>query len=249
MIRTLINIVFLSTILLLLSNSSAIDSLDNDFKYEVVQLYKPLSMAKTSLSEAEQVGDLHRQYKNEWVQDYLSVDIRASIDGVLTTATSPDQTLNKEQKQLMLSSEAGSEIEVVVNYIPKNTLRNKEPKKFDFSFMVNPEQDALYPGGQEKLLQDIKSDLIDTASWESLRQYQLAVVSFVIDTDGHIINPKIFWSSDDKETDAKMIDFVCNMPTWTPAQYATGQKAAQEFALTIGDNNSCVVPMLNTEEN
>jgi len=74
-------------------------------------------------------------------------------------------------------------------------------------------------------------------------------VSFVIDTDGQIINPKIFWSSDDKETDAKMIDFVCNMPTWTPAQYATGQKAAQEFALTIGDNNSCVVPMLNTEEN
>jgi len=143
MIRTLINIVFLSTILLLLSNSSAIDSLDHDFKYEVVQLYKPLSMAKTSLSEAKQVGDLHRQYKNKWVQDYLSVDIRASIDGVLTTATSPNQALSKEQKQLMLSSDAGSEIEVVVNYIPNNTLRNKEPKKFDFSFMVNPEQDAL----------------------------------------------------------------------------------------------------------
>ena len=93
-------------------------------------------------------------------------------------------------------------------------------------------------------MRDIKKELIDETSWKSLGQYQLAVARFIVDIDGQIIDPKIFWSSENDETDAKMIEFICNMPAWIPAQYTTGHKIAQEYALTIGDNNSCVVPML-----
>lgn len=229
--------------------TSQIEAPSYDFQYDVVQVYKPLSVAKASLIKANKVEDLHRHYKDSWVKEYLHVDVSAHIDGKLETQTSKDQKLSVKQKQLMLNADRGTEIEVVVNYIPDNTLKNNEPKKFDFAFMVNPEKDASFKGGEKKLIQTIKKDLIDVASWESLNQYQLAVVKFVVDTDGRIIEPKIFWSSDDQETDAKMIDFVCNMPAWEPAQYDTGKKIAQEYALTIGDNNSCVVPMLNTKEN
>ena len=229
--------------------NSQTESSSYDFQYDVVQVYKPLSVMKTTLLNASKVEDLHRQYKDSWVREYLHVDISAVIDGEHIMHTSKDQTLTEDQKELMLRSDRGTEIEVVVNYMPENTLKNNEPKKFDFSFVVNPEKDATFKGGQDKLLQKIKKDLIDVASWESLNQYQLAVVRFVVDKDGQIKEPNIFWSSDDDETDAKMIDFVCNMPEWEPAQYDTGVRVAQEYALTIGDNNSCVVPMLNTRQN
>lgn len=220
-----------------------------EFKYDVVQVYKPLSVAKASLLQATKVEDLHRHYKDSWVQEYLQVNVSAYIDGDLVTHTAKDQSLTNEQKQLMFNADRGTEIEVVVDYIPDNTLKSKEPKKFDFAFMVNPEEDASFKGGKEGLIQVIKEDLIEAASWDRLGQYQLAVVRFVVDVDGHIVDPKLFWSSDDKETDAKMLDFVCNMPAWEPAQYDTGKRIAQEYALTIGDNNSCVVPMLNTKQN
>ncbi len=219
------------------------------FKYEIVQVYKPLSVSKASLIKANKVEDLHRHYKDSWVKEYLHVDVSAFVDGKLLTHTSKDQNLSVDQKQLMLDADRGTEIEVVVNYMPDNTLKHNVAKKFDFAFMVNPEIDASYVGGEKRLMQTIKEDLIDVASWDNLRQFQLAVVKFIVDTDGRIIEPKIFWSSDDEETDAKMIDFVCNMAAWEPAQYDTGKKIAQAYALTIGDNNSCVVPMLNTREN
>ncbi len=219
------------------------------FEYDVVQVYKPLSVHKTTLLKAAKVEDLHRQYKESWVKEYLHVDVSATVDGKKIKHRAQNQILTRDQKQLMQDADSGSEIEIVVHYMPDNTLKHNEPKKFDFSFIVNPEKDATYKGGQEALLQTIKKDLIDVASWDSLNQYQLAVVKFIVDKDGRIMEPKILWSSDDEETDAKMIDFVCNMPEWEPAEYATGNRVAQEYALTIGDNNSCVVPMLNTRQN
>ena len=177
------------------------------------------------------------------------MDVSAYVDGERIKLTSKDQTFTAEQKELMLSADRGTEIEIMVNYIPDNTLKFNVSKKFDFSFIVNPEKDASFIGGQERLMETIKKELIDAASWDNLNQYQLAVVRFVVDKEGRIVEPNIFWSSDDKETDAKMIDFVCNMPEWNPAEYDTGIKVAQEYALTIGDNNSCVVPMLNTKQN
>lgn len=230
-------------------NSQAQDSAGYEFKYDIVQIYKPLSMARASLLQATKVEDLHRQYKDAWVKTYLYVDISAWIKGKKITHRTKDQILSETQKQLMLDADRGTEIEVLVHYIPENTLKHNDPKDFDFSFMVNPEQDAYFLGGKQKLQDYIKKELIDNTSWDSLGQYQLAVANFVVDVDGAIIDASLFWSSDDEVTDARMIDFVCNMPAWMPAQYDTGKKVAQEFALTIGDNNSCVVPLLNVREN
>lgn len=247
--NSICTLLFASSLLIFNALTSQTEAPSYDFQYDVVQVYKPLSVMKTTLLNASKVEDLHRQYKDSWVKEYLHVDISAVVDGRHIMYTSKNQILTEDQKKLMWDADRGTEIDVVVNYIPENTLKHNEPKKFDFSFIVNPEKDASFKGGQDKLRQTIKKDLIDAASWESLNQYQLAVVKFVVDEDGQIIEPKIFWSSDDDETDAKMIDFVCNMPEWEPAQYDTGKRVAQEYALTIGDNNSCVVPMLNTRQN
>jgi len=77
----------------------------------------------------------------------------------------------------------------------------------------------------------------------------LAAVKFTVDEEGRIVNPHLFWTSEDEKVDDLMLETVCDMPNWEPATYAKGQKIQQDYALMIGNFQSCVTNVLNVQLN
>lgn len=225
------------------------DNLDFEFSYDVQQVYEPLSLSRDQASTAETVFDLNQFYKPSWVKEFISVNVSCVSNGKVKSATSKNDNLSQDQKELINAADIGSKIEVVVNYIPDNNLKNNEPKVYDFAFRVNPEHAARYKEGEQSMMQHIKEHAIEKLKLTKFQQYHLSAVKFSIDELGQVTDAHIFESSRDEEVDAILLNAVCSMPDWIPAKYADGSSTNQEFVLRAGDMNSCVVNLLNTREN
>lgn len=228
---------------------SSQDTLPFELSCDVHANYPSLSMSKTTLSEADSIAHLYRLYKSSWIKEFISVEVFASHDGEIKKAVGKNDLLSQEQKDLMLKADFGSDISVKISYIPDNTLSHNDPKEFSFSFTVDPEKEAQYPGGQQQLKQYLKDNILDQVSLSSFNQHQLYAVKFTIDEDGLVNNPHVFWSSEDEKTDKILLESICNMPKWIPAAYANGNKVKQEFVLLIGDMKSCVLNLVNIRQN
>jgi len=200
------------------------DRIVHPLQYDLQINYPPLSLPKSTLQKAKTLMDLNPHYKPSWVEKYISV------------AT---------QKEIIHQADAGTPIAVKVHYWPANTLKHKEPKERNFSFSFDPDQAATYPGGREQLQQYLKQTAIEHIPETVFKRYALATVKFTVDKAGKIIDPTLFWSSDNETVDAILLETICNMPAWKPAAYANGVKARQDFAFMVGDMESCVVNMLN----
>ena len=227
---------------------SSQESSTNAFSCDVYRNYPPISITKEKLKEAQTLVDLNKNYDSDWVKEYISVEILTSYKGKSRKAVSNNINLSQEQKTTINTADEGTDISVKVQYIPDNTLKHNDPKEMQFTFSVEPESEAKYAGGSEQLKQYLKDNIFDKISKDRFRQYQLAAVKFTIDEEGQVINPHVFWSSEDEQTDKLLLDAIRNMPSWKPAEYANGLKVKQEFVLTVGDMESCVVPLLNIRQ-
>lgn len=145
-------------------------------------------------------------------------------------------------------ADAGTNIAVKVRYIPENTLKHNDIKELDFSFTVDPENEAQYVGGQEQLQQYLKLTAIDKIPLTRFEKSTLAAVKFTLDEEGNVIDAHVFQSSKDAETDALLLAAIRNMPSWKPAEYANGLKVKQDFVLTVGNMESCVMNLLEIRQ-
>lgn len=225
------------------------DSLPFDLSCDIYPNYPPLSMSKETLEKADSIAHLDRMYKSSWIREFISVEISASHNGSIKRAMSKNDLLTREQKDLMIMADFGSSITVKVDYIPDNNLKHNDPKNHSFSFLVDPENEAAYPGGKTKRKEYLKENILDKIPLNAFKQHQLYAVKFIIDEDGIVSNPHVFWSSEDESTDRILLESICNMPIWKPAEYANGNKVKQEFVLLVGDMKSCTLNMVNTRKN
>ena len=153
-------------------------------------------------------------------------------------------TFNQEQKDQLSTADDDSSISIKVNYLPDNNLKHNEPKDMSFTFTVDPDKEAGFPGGQQQLKQYLKQNIRDNISEANFKQHQLAAVKFTVDEKGAINNPHIFWTSEDEKIDKLFLDAISRMPNWKPAEYANGKKVKQDHVLLVGDMKSCVVNMV-----
>ncbi len=225
------------------------DRLNVSLDFEVDRLDPPLSLTKQKLVEAKTLSDLNKHFKPTWVRRYQSVAISVNHEGITKTARSIDHMLTQDQKQLMAEADVATDIHVEVDYIPENTLQQNDLRKFDFSFLVNPDQPATYPRGYEALKAYLRESAIDKIPAGIIEGYQLAAIKFTVDESGQIINPHVFWSAENEEVDTALLHAVKNMTSWIPAQYSNGHKVAQDFAFSVGNRESCVINILNIAEN
>lgn len=239
---------FLSLILLILAVpyfASSQDSSTDEQHYGVHKVYPPISITKEKLYEASTLLDLNRLYKSSWIREYISVEISTTFQGRLRKAKSENDTLSQVQKDNMLKADLGTDISVIVKYMPENTLVHNDIKEMNFTIAIDPESDAEYPGGQQVLDQYLKENIINEMPDGIFRQHQLAAVKFSINEEGEIINPHVFWSSDDEKIDNLLLETIRKMPFWKPAAYTNGIKVKQEYVLAVGDLESCVTNLLN----
>ena len=241
-------LLFLTFFLALPFIGEAQDALAFDLSYEVNTVYPPLSITKSTLTEARNLQEINEYYKPSWIKEFLSVEITANNNGMVKKAISTDDEFTKEQKEIMVHADAGTPISIVVRYIPDNNLKNNEEKEYHFSFLVDPEQGAEFPGGTDAMKQYIRDQAIKKIPLTKYRQHHLSAIRFAITEEGHVVNAEVAESSGNEETDQILLQTICNMPDWNPAKYASGQKAQQEFVLLVGDRNSCVLNFFNIRE-
>jgi hypothetical protein len=218
--------------------------------FDVMRVYPNPTLEREPLIASKKVVDIHKYFKSSWVREYISVDVLATVNGKEKKASSKTNVLTEEQKQTMEMADIGSEISVFVHYIPENTLKNNEPKVFDFSFFVDAENEARYLKGKTQLKHYLSERAISKIDKELfVGNYKLAAVKFAVDEDGRIVDAYVSNSSDDKKVDSILLDAVCNMPSWKPAEYTNGQKTKQSFVLVVGSKESCSMNLLNLKDN
>jgi hypothetical protein len=231
----------------MISVDSSISQQSSDIKvwYDVKRVYPTPTIQPDTLAEAVTIKDINRYYKPIWIREFISVDIFTVIGGESKVARGDSDILTKEQKHNMNIADPGTEINVIIHYMPENTLTFNEPKTFDFSFHVDADREACYVEGREALFSYLNENAIskiDNKLFEG--KYNLAAVKFAIDGHGQIINAHVFETSEDEKIDEMLLNTVCNMPAWTPAKYANGMKVQQEFVLTVGNRESCTMNLL-----
>ncbi len=242
-------IILLSIIFALPDLGSAQGNLPGALKFEVNRVYPYISITKEALNKANSLTDLNRHYRSSWIKEFISVEISTCHKGKILKSVSKSDILSQEQKDRMNMADAGADISVKVKYMPENTLKYNEPKEYDFTFTVDPELGAKYPGGHQQLVKYLKEKAIDKIPGDSFRNYDLTAVKFTISEEGEIINAHIFGSeyqtAKNSETDYLLLETIRNMPCWMPAEHADGAKVKQEFVLTVGNMENCVVGLLN----
>lgn len=225
------------------------DNLSFDLQYNVNRVYPSPSITKEDLKEAHTLIDLNKHYKPSWVREYISVELSTYHKGNIKKSMGKNDILTQEQKEQLNLADVNSEIAVKVKYIPENTLKQNDPKEFNFTFSVDPDQEATYTGGQEQLKKYLKENAIDKVSKTSFRKHHVTALKFTITAEGKVVDAHVFEPSKDEKVDALLLDAIRNMPDWKPAEYANGLRVSQEFALTVGDHKSCVMNLLNIRHN
>ena len=228
------------------TQSDAQEVLPFDLQYEVKRIYPPVSVTTEKLSDAIKIIDINPYYKSDWVKEYKSVEIKTSHSGNIKTAVAPDDHLTAEQKKNINAADIGSDIFVVVKYLPDNDLTKNDIQEFKFDFIIDPVKDASYTTGINSLNKYLKENAIDKIPVSVFKQYNLTAIKFAIDETGNIVDVHTFESSRDDKTDALLVETISNMKPWNPAEYADGTRVKQEYVLTVGDMTSCVNNLLNT---
>jgi len=217
----------------------------NALNYEVNTVYPPLSIAKETLKNAHSIIDLNKHYKPSWIREYISVEVLTTSQGSLKKAITINDTLSQEQKNIMNMADVGTEIEVKVLYIPENKLADNDAKEIDFAFIVNPEEEAKYVGGQQQLEQFLNDNAINKIPEGTFEGYALTAIKFTIDELGQVIEPFIYWPSENEYIDELLLETISKMPNWKAAEYANGIKVKQDFVLTVGNHENCAIHTLN----
>ena len=229
------------------------DNTTAELPFEVNKVLPYIFISKDNLKKAEKLIDLDKNYKEEWVDAYVSVEILAQQNGKIKSAISKNDLLSQEQKDLMLNVDSGTDIQVKVLYMPENNLSQNEVQLNDFTFTVNPDNAAEYPEGEQKMLQYLKENAIDKIPEGSFTGYDFAAVKFTVNEEGEVTNVHLFDMSpystaEKKAIDALLLETIRKMPCWKPAEYADGLKVAQEYVFSVGNHANCVVPLLSIRE-
>ncbi len=222
------------------------DSMLTEVECLVDVIDQPLALNKTQLRAANTIKDLNPYYNPSWIRQFNHVEIVTIYKGKTRTAVGHNDRLTKEQRLHLSNLDDHTSVTARILYIPENNLSDNEEKEIKFTIPMNPDIDARYPESDELLDTYLQKVVIAHIPERSFKRNQLSTVTFTIDEDGHITEPSILFSTNNPETDSVILQSICNMPAWKPAQYQSGLRVRQEFALNVGSMESCTANLVNT---
>ena len=217
----------------------------HDLKFEINKVLPFISIQENKLAEINTLTDLDKRYPTSWVKEYVSVEISAYKNGTKTTASGSSHVLNQAQKELIQLADRNSDIAVNVMYLPENTLKNNTAQQYDFKVAIMPDKNAVYGEGAEQLIQYLQKNSIVNIEAGSFTGYDLTAIKFTITEQGHITDIQVAMPSKDTKIDEMLVAAISKMPSWKPAEFSNGLKVKQNFVLTIGNMENCMVNLLN----
>lgn len=233
-------------LIVLLSIGCAFNSFaQNDLKFEINKVLPFISIQENKLDKINTLTDLDKRYPTSWVREYISVEISAYKNGTQTKASGISDVLNQEQKELIRLADRSSDIAVSVMYLPENSLKNNTVKQYDFKVTIMPDKNAIYGEGAEQLIQYLQKNSIVNIEAGSFTGYDLTAIKFTITEQGHVTDIQVAMPSKDTKIDEMLVTAISKMPSWKPAEFSNGLKVKQNFVLTIGNMENCMVNLLN----
>lgn len=233
-------------LIVLLSIGCAFNSFaQNDLKFEINKVLPFFSIQENKLDKINTLSDLDKRYPTSWVKEYIFVEISAYKNGTQTKVSGISDVLNQEQKELIRLADRSSDIAVSVMYLPENSLKNNTVKQYDFKVTIMPDKNAVYSTGAKQLIQYLQKNSIVNIEAGSFTGYDLTAIKFTITEQGHITDIQVALPSKDKKIDEMLVTAISKMPNWKPAEFSNGLKVKQNFVLTIGNMENCMVNLLN----
>ncbi len=233
-------------LLVLLSIGCAFNTFaQNDLNFEINKVLPFLSIQENELDKINTLTDLDKRYPSSWVREYISVEISAYKNGTQTKASGISDVLNQEQKELIRLADRSSDIAVIVKYLPENSLKNNTVEQYDFKVTIMPDKNAVYAEGAAQLIQYLQKNSIANIEAGSFTGYDLTAIKFTITEQGHITDIQVAMPSKDAKIDEMLVTAISKMPNWKPAEFSNGLKVKQDFILTIGNMENCMVNLLN----
>jgi hypothetical protein len=208
------------------------------FIYDVHGIYT-LPVKKRKLQDAKLISDINTGYPVNWIEEYISTEIKVVNNNKVSKATGKNNILSPEQKNLIRTADLGTNVEVNIDYKYKNDATGiPETSSVHFSSTVVPEREAAFSGGQQKLRKYIELNALNNIRGNSNGEIQKTVIRFTIDEKGKTINTHVYRSSQIDEIDQELLNTINKMPEWIPAKNEEGKNVPQDFELVI-ENGGC----------
>jgi TonB family protein len=204
--------------------------------YEVHGTYQR-PVKKEKLSSAETLSDLVNGYPSSWIRnnDYISTEITATNNGMVNKAAGSNETLNREQRDLLATADLGTDVILDVAYRFKNAaIDHIDVHNMLVTQTVVPEMEAEFIGGQEQLKAYLKKSAIDKISEADSKTMKPAKVEFIINEKGEVANATVSTSSGNDKIDKILLKTIQKMPKWKPAQISNGTLVKQDFEFSVG---------------
>lgn len=187
-----------------------------------------------TLENAKVLKDIHSRFPADWIDQYRSVEIRSSCDGTKKKAFGTSDTLTASQIALFKEANSNCRIDVIVDYIPDNTLQYNPPRTMEFALTMIPIKQASFPGGRSDMDTYILHNTKNKISEQAFDDIERTVIRFKVDEEGDVFDTTILQSSDDAAIDQLLLQALCKMPRWQPALDAQGRALIQEFEFVFG---------------
>lgn len=96
---------------------------------------------------------------------------------------------------------------------------------------------ATYLGGMQQMQQFIRNNTLYPESLKAQKQNGRVTVSFTVDTDGAVINPKVTNSAEVPFMNQEALRVIMTMPDWIPAQDENGKPVQAQHTATVSFGN------------
>lgn len=220
--------------------SCAMSAQMQDLGYAVNRQYA-IDVTYEKLASAETLKDLHQEYPDMMIEQeaYKATLLSSHCDGQNYTAKSRNDKLSIEQKNLLNKLTQGCYVAVEVHYLlPNSVTRNDELRTMKLQLRVSPTKEAQFHGGEAALLGYFRKHLTDSPTREVLLDEPIEV-EFIIDSSGKTTDLFLKTATNNTKANEHILELVRHMPTWAPAENASGKKIKQPYVFTAGSMVGC----------
>jgi TonB family protein len=182
------------------------------------------------------------QYK--LVVDVVSVKISASCKGKMLSAESTSDKLSAEQKSILSRADLGTDISIKLKFKYKDQSKDAYGShdnivEGESLVTVVPETEAEFPGGFKQMTEYFAQNVLNKiADKSAAEKVQRAIVKFIVNEQGEIVDAKITRTSTDTQIDQLLLEATNNMPKWKPAVSSQGIKVKQQISIPA-DGGGC----------
>ncbi len=210
--------------------------LDDEIESRIIKL-----VTKEKIGEAKYISDIIPNHPMQWneIINYVSIELLAINNGKTISSSGTSYSLNAEQKTILNSVDFGSDIEIKIKFMYKdssndNVGSNRKIKEMDFVVKAVPHKEAEYPGGNKKITNYFTENVINKISeYNSNDASTPAIVVYTVNEEGQVVDAKLSKISSNTLINKLLLDAVNNMPKWKPAKNAKGANVKEEFKISI----------------